>query len=402
MNTYKVSELENNSYCSRDVVLDRAFLLLTNSIPVTESLKKALEEWEFTEVYSEGHFGKEYEDNAVKPPPSFDELDIAIDKAMASNGEHGSIDTSGSDSNRLSAVRTIYNEYLAYINSLYTRYATHKELDYNKISAAITEFCVFVRENRRYVLRIQPNTDPNSKNFLIGHSMRSTVLAITIGLQMKLPLSKLQELGVASVLHEIGMIKLPPQLYITDRKLTPNEKNTINTHPLISYNILKSYEFPLSICLGVLEHHEKENGQGYPRRLNGSQISMYAKIIAVACTFEAITAPRKYKTAQSTHMAMVEMLKNTGHQYDEVAIKALLYSLSLFPIGAYVYLTNNKIAQVTDVNPENPKNPIVQIINEKEANGDPVTIQTSDTGVRIIRVLDKKEADDIIKQMELI
>ncbi len=164
------------------------------------------------------------------------------------------------------------------------------------------------------------------------------------------------------------------------------------------FNILKSYEFPLAITLGVLEHHEKENGLGYPRKLPGDKISMYAKIISVACSFEAITAPRHYKKAQSSYAAMVELLKNEGNQYDGNVIKALLYSLSLFPIGSYVYLSDGKIGQIIDANPEDPKNPIVQLLalNSTESK----TIATGEkSGVRISRVMTKEEIQDVLVQL---
>lgn len=393
MNTFKVSELEENTYFSQNLVLDKTFLLLTPSVSLSADLINALKDWNFEEVYSEGSNKKSIEDK-------FEQInsDIKINPVIVTS-ENTTTEFESSEASRLAAVKNVYDDYISYISNLYTRYSTHKELKIDQISATIKEFCIFVKENRRYVLRIQPANDNTNKTSFVNHAMRSTVLAITIGLQLRLPLTKLIELGVACLLHEIGMLRLSPTLYYSDRKLTPLEKNTINTHPIISYNILKDYDFPLSICLGVLEHHEKENGLGYPRRLSKDKISMYAKIISVACSFEAITAPRKYKEEQTTHMAMVEMLKNTGKQYDETVIKALLFSLSLFPIGAYVYLTNGKLGQVTDVNPENPKHPIVQLIGEKDLNGEPISIQTSDSGTRILRVLDKKEAAETIQQL---
>ena len=245
-----------------------------------------------------------------------------------------------------------------------------------------------------------PSAEARSKNFLVIHSMRSTVLAITIGIELHIPLSKLIELGVTCILHEIGMIRLPPQLYMTDKPLSSVERAQISTHPLIGFNIMKSLNFPLSIQLGVLEHHEKENGTGYPRKIAGDKISTYAKIISVACSFEAITAPRQYKAERTTFDAMVEMLKNQNNQYNGIVIKALLYSLSLYPIGAYVYLKNGKIGIVTDVNPDNPKNPIIQLINEKERDGSPKTIQTDDFENKIIRVMNKKEQEDIVQSLK--
>lgn len=119
----------------------------------------------------------------------------------------------------------------------------------------------------------------------------------------------------------------------------------------------------------------------------------------MACSFEAITAPRHFKQARSSYEAMIEILRNEGKQFDDTVIKALLCSLSLFPIGAYVYLSNGKIAQVTDVNPSTPGNPIVSILGEKDASGGPVTIQTDNAANKIVRALNKQESADIIKAL---
>jgi HD-GYP domain-containing protein (c-di-GMP phosphodiesterase class II) len=440
MNSFDVSELKENTFFTAEVVLDKTFLLLNNSIPVSKSLIDALNDWEFKKIYSDGNirtatanFDSVVTDtdefivedttpvtvsNPVQTPKISETKSVSVNEfqttqknqevptptppkpniTAVNTPQQNTNDTA--ENSRLNVVQNVYNEYLNYISDIYTHYATHKDLNLNEISNTVKDLCNFVRENRRYVLRIQPNQDGKNKNFLINHSMRSTVLAITIGLQLKLPIEKLIELGVACILHELGQIRLPPQLYLTDRKLTQSEKNEICTHPVISYNILKGFDFPLSICLGVLEHHEKENGKGYPRHLSGASISPYAKIIAVACSFEAITSPRHYKEAKSSYEAMVELLKNESKQYDETVIKGLLFSLSLFPIGAYVCLSDGKIAQVTDVNPENPKNPIVQILNEKDANGEPKTVQTNDTTLRIVRVLNKQQAAEALQSIQ--
>ena len=111
--------------------------------------------------------------------------------------------------------------------------------------------------------------------------MRSTVLAIAIAQHMKeMSISKMTELGVSTILHEIGMLRLPPQIYMTNKPLSPSEKNQIKRHPVLGYSILKDLGFPVAIQLGALEHHETVNGEGYPRRLNDT-ISQNAKIISV-------------------------------------------------------------------------------------------------------------------------
>ena len=298
-----------------------------------------------------------------------------------------------SDQARLAAVQNVYDEYMRYIDHIYTHYATHKEIDYESLEETVRSLCVFIRENRGYVLRIASSDDTIKKNFIVTHSMRSTVLALAIGLQLHMSLSKLVELGASCMLHEIGMLRLPPQLYLSNKQLSPAE------HPLIGFEIAKTLQFPVAVQFAIFEHHERENGTGYPRGLTGDKISLYAKIIAVVCSFESIIAPRQYKTERSTFTAMVEMLKNENRQYDETVIKALLYSISLFPIGTYVYLSNGETAQVIDVNPDNPKNPIVQLLGEKDTDGSPKTLQTDDNDIKIMRPIDKQELEDIFKTL---
>ena len=232
-------------------------------------------------------------------------------------------------------------------------------------------------------------------NYLVMHSLRSSIFAIIIGLQLKMPPHRLIELGAACLLHEIGMFRLPPQYYMYDAPLSEEGKKALFTHPVLSYNILKNSSFSLPICLGALEHHERENGHGYPRGLTREKISMYGKIIAVACSYEAVTAPRPYKEAQDASSGIVEMIKNTNGQYDETILKALLYSLSFYPVGMYVHLSNGKIAKVIDVNPDDPRFPIVQIYGKTTPTGDPVIVQTKANEVTVKRQLSKEELKSI-------
>ncbi len=397
MNTFAVADLKPGTYFSAEVQLDNTFALLNSITPVTESLIKALQDWNFKEVFSTGSVSTAatgLQDSSTNNQESETKAnpEVSLKEKIAkitANGE-GIL-------TKFELVKAIYNEYLNYINSIYTRFATHRELNYKAIYETVKDLCIFINQNRRYILRVTPAMEAESKDFLVYHSMRSTVFAIIMGIQLKIPLSKLSEIGVACVIHEIGMIKLPPQYYMTNRILTPAEKKTIYTHPLLSYDILKGYNFPLSVSLAALEHHEKEDGSGYPRKLTGKDISLYAKIISIACSFEAITAPRHHRSAQSSHEAMVEMLKNTGKQYDETVIKALLYSMSLFPIGSYVYLADGRIGLIADTNPEDPKNPIVQLINEKTESGGDKFVKSGTGEIQIQRVLTKEETEDLLK-----
>ena len=403
MNTFELSVIKDGISFNKDVLLDMLFIIEPAGVPLPKTVIAALAEWEFSEVVSEGNVNVDalmsgrIKAEPVAPAQDSPALSSGIKRTLEDAERMRTLENS--DQARLAAVQNVYDEYMDYIDHIYTHYATHKQIDYKNLEETVRSLCVFIRENRTYVLRITPSDDTIKKNFIVTHSMRSTVLAIAIGLQLHMSLSKLVELGASCMLHEIGMLRLPPQLYLSNKQLSPAERDEISKHPLIGFEIAKTLQFPVAVQFAIFEHHERENGTGYPRGLTGDKISLYAKIIAVVCSFESIIAPRQYKTERSTFAAMVEMLKNENRQYDETVIKALLYSISLFPIGTYVYLSNGETAQVIDVNPDNPKNPIVQLLGEKDTDGSPKTLQTDDNDIKIMRPIDKQELEDILKTL---
>ena len=399
METINIGALRQGITYISDLMIDNAFLLLPKTAEMTEDLIKALRQWGFEDILVDGSISlgggigvnKEEESEEEVPKEKIgDNLKKAIEDSK--NTAIGN-----SDQARMELVHSVYEEYVNYIESVFTHYATHKEIDQEELSDTVKELCIFIKEHRRYILRVNATIESQNRNFLIIHTMRTTVLCLAIALQLHLPLSKMIELGVTSILHEIGMLRLPPQLYMTSKKLSVREKAQISKHTLLGYTIIKDLNFGLSIQLGVLEHHEKENGTGYPRRLTGDKISSNAKIIAVACTYEAISSPRSYKDEKSTFDALLEMLQNKEHAYDGSVIKALLYTVSLYPIGTFVYLSNRKVAEVIDTNPDNPKTPIVQLLTETNADGSLKKIQIGENNINILRILTKQEKEDIIK-----
>ena len=286
-------------------------------------------------------------------------------------------------------------DFLRFTDKIFTDYTMKKILDPRIVFDKVKELCDFVKNDKKLILLIEMQKYCSPTNYLVMHSLRSSIFAIIIGVQLKMPPHRLIELGAACLLHEIGMFRLPPQYYMYDAPLSEEGKKALFTHPVLSYNILKTSSFSLPICLGALEHHERENGLGYPRGLTKEKISMYGKIIAVACSYEAATSPRPYKEAQDASSGIVEMIKNTNNQYDETILKALLFSLSFYPVGMYVHLSNGKIGKVIDVNPDDPRFPIIQLYGQRKSSGDPVIIQTKADSTMIKRPLSKEELKNI-------
>ncbi len=368
-----VKDIKAGSFFSEPVYLDGRFLLTAPEMPFSNELIRALLEWEFRQVQCAGVPQDHYE---------------KTDEAVVSTPEESA--QGGSDIERIKHAAAFYRSFSEYVESMFTRFVTKNEINANEVSARIKELCEVIKDDRRFLLRVQDHGNAE-RNYLASHSVKSTIIAVVMGSYLKLPVHRLIELGTAALLHEIGMVKLPPQLYMTNKPLSPNERKAILTHPVLGYNVLRSQSFPLSVCIVALEHHERENGAGYPRKLTGEKISLYSKIISVACSYEALTSSRPYKSAKDGYAGMIDLLKNVGKQYDDTVVRALVFSLSIYPIGLYVLLSNGRKGQVVDVNPENPRFPIVQIFGEKTPDGKDKVIETSQTGVYIARPLSREE-----------
>ncbi|MDR1445306.1 MAG: HD-GYP domain-containing protein [Treponema sp.] len=376
MRHYVLEEIPPNSYFSKTVYLDNQFILAAPETPFDEQLFKALQDWKFKEILTEGEPGKEY---AAEEVDALEEQELTQMSLL-------------SDGDKIKRAEEFYTAFQKYVETLLTEVAIKNTLVFKEVADKIKTACDIIRQDRRFIMRVMRNIEPSpDENYLASHAVRSTIIAIVIGFTLKLVSHRLIELGVAALLHEIGMMKLPPQVYLSRRSLTPQERKAILTHPVLSFNILKSFDFPLAVSVAVLEHHERENGSGYPQKLTGDKISLYAKIIAVACSYEALSTKRPHKEAKDGYTGMLELLKNEGRQYDETVVRALVFSLSIYPIGLYVLLSNAKKGQVVDVIPEKPKYPIVQILGELTPDGKNKVQETSQEGIHIVRPLTREE-----------
>lgn len=418
MENLEVASLKANTNYKAILKLDSLFLVCIPPCPVSEEIIKALKEWQFTQLeqipQKNPSFSSAENTNKEKAKPAIDISKIHLETsditsdfideeenpaltAIKSRIRELTQFADDAKENKIEAISNVYNAYMSYINWIFMHFASHKKLNSKEIMDTVSKFVKFVRKYMNDILRIPQTEESYSKNMIINHAIRSAVVATSVSIRLNMPEDKLVELATATILHEIGQIKIPPQFYLKDYKLTASEKAQLNTHPIISYNILKEANFPLSIQLAALEHHEKENGTGYPRHVTGDKISLYSKIISVACSFEAITAPRSYKDERTTADAMLELLKNENRAYDPIVLKALVVTLSIFPIGSYVYLSNGKIAQVVSTNPSDPLNPIVQIAGDSSPEG---KITTGAMGVKIIRAMNKKETEDFLSAIK--
>ncbi|MCJ7541154.1 MAG: diguanylate cyclase, partial [Desulfobacterales bacterium] len=148
------------------------------------------------------------------------------------------------------------------------------------------------------------------------HSIRMAQLSVLIGKRIKLDENKLNELKLLAALHDIGKISITDSIILKPGKLTTSEWKQVKKHPEVGYRIAQSSSDLSRISLGILHHHERWDGNGYPDGLKGENIPLISRIIAIVDAYDAMTNNRPYREAISKKEASIEIKKCAGKQFD--------------------------------------------------------------------------------------
>lgn len=161
-----------------------------------------------------------------------------------------------------------------------------------------------------------------------GHSYRVAKYSMAIGKEMELEEKQLTDLEVAAYMHDLGKIGVEESILCKPDKLTKEEFESVKQHPVLTNRILTPIRLPDFIMEGAVMHHERLDGSGYPYGLRGDQIPLFARIIAVADVFDALTSTRPYRSAMTVEKALGVIREETYTCYDPKIVFALIASLA--------------------------------------------------------------------------
>jgi len=370
-----VSTLKPNSLLSGTAFLDEGFILLSPETPVTEELLEILRTWGVREVFSD---------------------DQLVSKALVETGAgdgQGLFQDDAEDAQAREETQKFYSNILEFTHKLFDAFLKRSQIPIDPLTEQVKLMLIILRKHRRFLLRLG-ELDRNGFSYIICHSVNVAILSVAIGDTLKLPQHKLIELGIAGMLHELGMFKLEDTFQNANRPLTEAEKRAVSAHPLLGYRALRELGFPPNVTLAVLEHHEKEDGTGYPQGLKSERIAPSAKILAVASAYDAQIVNRPFRGARSGHATLVELLKESRRSYDENILRRLVFILSLYPIGSVVQLRSGALAMVNDAHPDDPRHPDLKVLTDNNRGplvDYPVLSSLGRADLEIVRVLNSDE-----------
>jgi len=222
------------------------------------------------------------------------------------------------------------DEDLAGVYAIY-RDITDKKMYERAMKENIATLFRVWRQTIELIASVSELRDP----YTAGHQKRVAELAKFMAMKMRLSPESVDAVEMASLIHDVGKIKVPAEILSKPGPLDEVEYLLVKTHPQAGYNLLKDIDFPWPVAEIVLQHHERLDGSGYPQGLKGKEILQEARIIAVADVVEAMASGRPYRKALGIEAALKEIKSGRGTLYDEEAVDACL---ALFEEGLAIPL----------------------------------------------------------------
>ncbi|WP_411676948.1 HD-GYP domain-containing protein [Caproicibacter sp.] len=182
------------------------------------------------------------------------------------------------------------------------------------------------------------------------HSVNVGVLAIVMGTALNMNSTSLFKLGLGALLHDIGKVFIDKEIIDKRSSLTRDEYEEVKKHPALGYEYLvnSNLDLPVSGLIGILQHHERNDGSGYPSGLAGKEISQFSRIISIADVFDAMTSDRPYRPAMMPSEVMEFLMGGAGTLFDPELVSLFTRKVAAYPLGTCVQLSDGRTAIVVE------------------------------------------------------
>lgn len=226
----------------------------------------------------------------------------------------------------------------------------------------------------------------NPDEYLFDHCVSVSLVAMAIGAQLGLPRERVMEIGLGALLQDIGMLTVPDEIRLAPRPVTVDERLEIQRHPVHTMDLLEGIpSISARVKLIAYQAHERGDGSGYPRHRSGRQIHPYARIVAIADAYTAMTRPRPHRQPLLPYETMRLLLQQgSQNMFDRVVLRALLDCTSLFPTGSHVELNNGLRAKVIRANPGRHTFPVVTPLDRQGGNSGETIDLSQEPKLRVV------------------
>jgi len=200
-------------------------------------------------------------------------------------------------------------------------------------------------------------------NYTYSHSLNVCILSTLIASEMGITRNRLEDLALCALMHDVGKVDIPIEIINKTGPVTDPEFDIIKTHPEKGVERLrKCYNISREILQGILGHHEKFDGSGYPFGSQAKHISLFARILSVADVYDALTSQRSYRKAWLPNEALEYIIAGADSQFDFDIVQVFMHLVCAYPTGMIVTLSDGSHGLVIKNHPENVLRPRVRLL----------------------------------------
>lgn len=235
-----------------------------------------------------------------------------------------------------------------------------KKLVVSEIGEIVNEMVEEIVKSNNILARLRQIEEDNDYTF--QHSLDVSMLATMIGKWLGYSNVELKQISLAGLFHDIGKVKISDNIMYKPGRLTESEFELVKKHTIFGYNLLnETIGISKNVALGALQHHEREDGSGYPLGVKSKNIHEYAKIVAVCDIFDAMTTERVYKKKQSPFLVAEHIISNSFGILDARIASVFTNNISNFYVGNVVKLNCGDIGEIIYIHKEMPTRPLVKV-----------------------------------------
>lgn len=239
-------------------------------------------------------------------------------------------------------------------------------------------------------------------NYTFTHSVNVAVIALTLGRACQLDPDTLNVLGVGSLLHDLGKLKIHPEIIKKPGKLSPDEYQCIKSHPELGAEIARQMsDIDPQVINIILGHHVHHDRKGYPANLPAAQLTALVEMTTIADTYDAITSLRAYRRPSSPLQAIAIMNKLAGSQLHPGYMERFRDALGTFPVGSLVRLVSNEVGLIVNMDALDLEKSTVRIVRDRDGRtlSEPYDVELAESSRNIISEVDPLRHNIDISQL---
>lgn len=335
-----------NASLAKVIMNSSGQVLLKKGTKLTEALLKRIEDNKIYTIYIDDEYSDNEIEELIRPELKAKAVQTLKETFQFIEKRHAGIDKSELDLKKRLNQKSM-EKYITQIR--------------NVSSQIIEEIAI----NRQLMINLVDIK--NLDNYTYEHSLNVAVISLIMGVELKMNHQELSHLFLGALLHDLGKSLLPKELVTKESAYTEQEQSLMESHSKLGYDYIKEhYGFPISVKMAILQHHERFDGTGYPKRITGTNIHRHARIIALADCYDSMTSDDYQSRALPPNEALEYIMGACDSHFDHEL--ALIFSRKVvpYPEGSIVQLSDERFGVILKVNLNYPLRPVVRILEKNQ------------------------------------